>query len=52
MTRGFSLVAWCATATALVGAGAIAQTRQNPEVAAITDPAQLPDQEIGRHFSI
>ncbi len=52
MTRGFSLVAWLATATALAAGGAIAQTRQHSQVAAITDPAQLPDQEIGRHFSV
>ncbi len=40
---------WLAVGVALAAtAGAIAQTQQ----ASITDPAQLPDQEIGRHISV
>jgi glucose/arabinose dehydrogenase len=53
MACRFSLAAWLTAATALVAAGAIAQTQQLSALTpTVTDPAQLPDQEIGRRFSV
>ena len=52
MARRFSLLAWSTAATAVIAAGAIAQTQQLSAVTTVTDPTQLPDQEIGRSNSV
>jgi glucose/arabinose dehydrogenase len=52
MARCFSRAAWSTAAMALIAAGAIAQTQQRSAVTTVTDPAQLPDQEIGRRNSV
>jgi len=52
MTPRISLSACLTLAAALAAAGAIAQTQQLSAVPAVTDPALLPDQEIGRRFSV
>jgi glucose/arabinose dehydrogenase len=53
MANRFSRRAWLTMAMTLPAAGAIAQTEQlSSATPSVTDPAGLPDQEIGRRFSV
>ena len=55
MAQRYCRAAWLMTAAAFAtgAVGAIAQTQQLSAVpSTVTDPAQLPDQEIGRRFSV
>ena len=53
MLHRFSRRAWLTMAMTLPAAGTIAQTQQlSSATPAAADPAQLPDQEIGRRFSV
>jgi len=52
MAFHMSRPAWLTLGLALVAAAAIAEAQQLSSAPSVTDPAQLPDQEIGRRISV